>query len=366
MEVNDDIKICLNELIENRVIFEQSRPDVYRLIKKRMIDIRKICLNDLGLQLLINPKFIKLEKIPEEPRNYMGFEGLIEPEDYVMFACSMAYLEEAGPDTPFLLNNLTDSLQRSMSIKPDWNEFQTRRRLVRVLKQMMDFTLIKSLDGDFSNYGDNENEEALFIVTSYSRYFLRSFPDNLQSMKNWHELLIRNEKYSTRIRVIQRLLFTPGICRTSDTEELFNYMRHQESFLIGYFEKYTDFNFELTKNVALLASPNRRKNLKYIPDGSSSGDLLMIIGFKICDEKFDRNNFGQIRLSFAQWQSIVGSVFQENKELLSKTYRDMSLNTVSEKVLSQTNQSGLTFEDDSRIVITPLLARLNGKFNGPE
>jgi Protein of unknown function (DUF2398). len=43
-----------------------------------------------------------LKKIPEIPQTYMGIEGFADTKDYVMFSSTMAFIEETGPETPFL------------------------------------------------------------------------------------------------------------------------------------------------------------------------------------------------------------------------------------------------------------------------
>jgi uncharacterized protein (TIGR02678 family) len=359
---NEEIKICLSGLMENRVISSQRDPELFRMIKRNMRKLQEICLSDLGNQLLINSDFFKLEKIPEHPEKYMGIENFNSPEDYVMFCYSMAYIEEAGPETPFLLPNLTEALQRTMQYSPDWTSYESRKRLVRVLQQMVSFSIIKVLDGDFLDFDSDENEEALFVVTNYSRYFLRMFPENLQSIDSGEQLQNDFPEKSNHIQVIQRLFFSPGICRTEKTKELFRYMRGQEGYLIDYFEKYSYYDFELSKNLAILTTENRRQGLKYIPDGSSGGDLLMIIGSSLRNKQFDPNDYGEIHMSQSQWQSIVSEAILDNRELLSKVYRERSTSSIAKDLLKQTNQYGMTKLDGDSIVITPIFSRINGQF----
>jgi len=60
---------------------------------------------------------------------------------------------------------------------------------------------------------------------------------------------------------------------------------------------------------------------------------------------------------------LVSRAVQNNQSLLSKTFREMSLKRISDELLIQTNQSGLTFRNDSLIIVTPLFARFNGEFS---
>ncbi|AKP67414.1 DUF2398 family protein [Companilactobacillus ginsenosidimutans] len=362
MKNDEDIRICLDALLENRVILDNKQSELFRLIKKNTSDLRKLCLNDLGMRLIVNAHFIKLEKIPEYPQSFMGIENFDEVEDYVMFACVMSFLEETGPDTPFLLPDLTDNLKRNMPVKIDWTEFQIRKRLVRVIKQLVELSVINVLDGNYDEFDRNENEEALFTATNYSRYLLRRFPENLQNLESWEQLKFSPDEHATRIKVIQSLFISPGICRTEETEELFRYMRNQQKFLIDYFERYSYYDFELSKDLGLLVSHNRRAQIKYIPDNSSAGDLLMIVGDKLRDGQFNTDEYGQIHLGISQWQSIVSEAVIDNQELLSKTYREKSLELLAKELLAQTNQTGLTKLNDTGIVVTPIFARLSGEF----
>jgi len=362
MKDDEDVKFCLDRLLESHVILEEDNQDDFRLVKKYSKDIQKICNKDLNMILILNAHFVKIEKNPYYPESFMGIEGFNETSDYVMFACAMAFVEESGPESPFILTDLTNYLKRNMPDDLDWTQYQFRKRLVRVLQQMIILNIITILDGKFDDFDRNEEREALFNATNYSRYFLNMFPKNLQTLTDYSQLIPISENRNISMQVIQRLFLSPGICRTEETEFLFSYMRSEQERLINFFETNSFYEFELSKNLGILVSENRRIGIKYIPDSGSNGDLLMLIGSKLRSRNFVPDEFGQIRLSLTQWQSIVSEVVHKNQELLSKTYREKSFESVSKELLMQTINDGLILQSDGTLVITPIFARLNGEF----
>lgn len=362
MKDDEDVKICLDKLLEAHVILEEDNQETFRLIRKHSKDIQKICNNDLSMALILNAHFAKIEKRPYHPEAFMGIKGFNETSDYVMFACVMAFVEENGPESPFILPDLTSYLKRTMPNNLDWTQYHIRKRLVRVLQQMIVLKIITILDGKFDDFDRNEERVALFNATNYSRYFLNMFSKSLQSLTDYTQLVPISETKNISMQVIQRLLLSVGICRTEETESLFRYMRNEQERLTKFFEVNSFYEFELSKNLGILVSENRRIGIRYIPDSSSSGDLLMLIGSKLRNRSFVPDEFGQLHLSLTQWQSIVSEVAQKNQELLSKTYREKSFESISKELLMQTVNDGLIFQSDGLLVITPIFARLNGEF----
>ncbi|CAJ1200238.1 DUF2398 family protein [Companilactobacillus nantensis] len=362
MKDDEDVKICLDRLLEFHVILEKDNQEIFRLIKKYSKDIQKICNNDLNMALVLNAHFAKIEKKPFHTEAFMGIEGFNETSDYVMFACAMAFVEESGPESPFILPDLTSYLKRTMPNDLDWTQYHIRKRLVRILQQMIALKIIIVLDGKFDDFDRNEEQVALFNSTNYSRYFLNMFSKNIQSLTDSSELVPISETKNISMQVIQRLFLSVGICRTNETESLFRYMRSEQERLTKFFEINSFYEFELSKNLGILVSENRRIGIKYIPDNGSSGDLLMLIGSKIRNRSFVPDEFGQLHLNLTQWQSIVSEVVQKNRELLSKAYREKSFESIAKELLMQTVNDGLILQSDGLLLVTPIFYRLNGEF----
>ena len=61
----------------------------------------------LGYDLIIKEDFIKLEKIPSEPKSFMGIPGFTEIEEYIFFMILLMFLEDKNKEEQFVLSNLT-------------------------------------------------------------------------------------------------------------------------------------------------------------------------------------------------------------------------------------------------------------------
>lgn len=359
---NEDMKICLNRLLEKRVISEEDNQSNFQLIKKYATDIQKICSNNLGLRFILTAHFAKIEKNPYHPDPFMGMDKFSDTGDYVMFACAMSFVEENGLESPFILPELTKYLKLKVPNGLEWKQYHIRKRLVRILHQMISLKIITILDGEFDDFDRNENQVALFKATTYSRYFLNMFSENLQTLSNWNQLVPVAKTEDIGKQVIQRLFLSPGICRTEKTEPLFNYMRNNQNYLTEFFEANSFYDFELSKNLGMLISSIRKNGTKYIPDNGSDGDILMLIGSKFRSLNFIPDEYGQLHINYTQWQSIVSEIVQKNKEVLSKAFREKSFETLSRELLEENIYDGLIIQSEDSLIITPIIARLNGKF----
>lgn len=359
---NDDLRSCLTALIEARVIFAADQPDMYLMIRRHFVEVRRICLDNFGQQVTLKPDFVRLAKMPFVPLPGTNIVELQGPQDYVMFASVLAYTDDLGPGTPFLLQGLTEALAQTMPVAPDWTLIQERRRLVRVLKAMVRLGLLDRLDGEFEGYDSAIEQEALLSVTQYARYFLRSFPENLTLVDDWRHLAQPADDTPMRVRVLQQLAFTPGICRTADNEDMFRYMRNQSRFITEFFESNSEFEFELTRNVALLNLPERRSGYQLMPNNSSVDGLLLALGDQLRGGNLPEDEFGQRSLTSSQWVAMTTALKNNYNDQLASSYRTMGASELSRELLSRAGDLGMAAQHEDAITITPLFGRLSGRF----
>ncbi|MGV3489350.1 MAG: TIGR02678 family protein, partial [Tuberibacillus sp.] len=170
----------LDLLLHNYWILRSEHPDWYLLIREREKVLRRYINDKFGLSLIIHQHFIKLEKIPVEPEQWMGISEFQEPMDYAIFCCALSFLEGKAVDEQFLLSELCQDIQSDYpgDFPLDWTIYIHRKSLIRAVKKLMDFRLIQAIDGEIERFDHNENEEVLYEATIYSRYFMRTYPED--------------------------------------------------------------------------------------------------------------------------------------------------------------------------------------------
>src|SRR5690606_33266034 len=111
--------------------------------------LKRYISDKFGFDLIIHQHFIKLEKIPVEPKAWMGIQSFSEPMDYAIFCSALAFTEQRSVDEQFLLSDLVESVQETYQgeFPLDWTNYQHRRSLVRALKEVVRLKLIKTIDG---------------------------------------------------------------------------------------------------------------------------------------------------------------------------------------------------------------------------
>ncbi|MBO2945206.1 TIGR02678 family protein [Paenibacillus sp. F411] len=360
---------ALGLLFEQFWVLRDEEPAAYRLIRDRELKLKRYLQDKFGLDLILHQHFAKLEKIPVEPQGWMGIQAFQEPMDYAIFCCALAYTEQKGVDEQFLLSDLTETIQElyRSEIPLDWTLYQHRRSLVRALKQVAELRLIKTIDGSLELFQQSEEEEVLYEVTVYSRYFMRSYPDDLFKFKTIEALQeqewARHQEDYRRKRVYRRLMMTPFMYRKSEDDPDFAYIRNFRNRLREDFEQHTPFRLEVFKNAAMLTLPDAKKRYTLFPDTSGLADAVLHVSAVIREQQgsLSVSEFGELRLPIARFQTII----KEAKELYghgwAKKYRDLSLEALSNEIIAvweAWDMASLQGDEPDMLTILPGAARM--------
>lgn len=365
---NEEIREGLSTLFENFWIIREDDKEAYHRIIRIENDLKRIVQKMFGLRLIVHSKFIKLEKIPFEAKRWMGIETFTEPMDYALFACAMAYTEDKSEGEAFLINELVDELNLFYPEQDilDWTNFNHRKSLVRVLNRMTDVHLIETIEGKTDEFALDGTNEILYKVSPYSKYFMRSYPEDITKFRSWQELIQMeqdNVDEETSTIAFRRLMMEPAIIRDEENDKLFYYLRNQQQYISAFFEKYTPYTFELTKDVAMVTLEERLKQHTYFPMLKSADDSLLQLAAAIRSSAYEPNAYGSLLLSKNQWLALVGQHADQNRRGWSKEYRESTNDKLAKLMLQNGIKWGL-FEGDEagNVTILPTFARNIGRY----
>ena len=362
---------ALGILFEQFWVLRAEEPQVYKLIREREHKLKRYISDKFGFDLIIHQHFIKLEKIPVEPKPWMGIQSFSEPIDYAIFCCALAFTEQRSVDEQFLLSDLVESVQEMYQgeFPLDWTNYQHRRSLVRALKEVVKLKLVKTIDGSLELFQSNEEEEVLYEVSVYGRYFMRSYPDDLFRFHSMEEILesewLRHPDDRRRKRVYRKLMFSPVVHRETADDPDFAYIRNYRNRLREDLEEHTPFRLEVFKNAAFLTLSERKRRYTLFPDQRGISDAALHAMAHIrSQEDLEPTELGTIRLPHSTFESLVRDVKEIYGHGWSKQHRDETARETAKEILKLWREWELAEEepDSGMIVVKSGAGRMIGHY----
>ncbi|MFT9600122.1 TIGR02678 family protein [Mesobacillus sp.] len=353
-------------------ILRSEQPEWYQLVREREKVLRRYINEKFGLRLIVHQHFIKLEKIPVEPERWMGIQEFQESMDYAVFCCALSFLEGKSVDEQFLLSELSQEIQADFpgELPLDWTLYTHRKSLIRAIKVLIDFQLIRTIDGDISRYDHNEEQEVLYEATVYSRYFMRTYPDDFTSYRYWEELLNEdwklNQEDERRKRVYRKLFFSPGLHRIDMQDPDFIYIRNFRNRLSEDIESHSGYKLHVYKNTAFLSTDESRQYQNLYPDAKASTDLILQFSKHLHDypEKYIPKENGEIVLTEGEMDAMILELRSQFERGWSKYFREKGNSAIRNEILEAMKDWMMAEveKDSSLIKIKPLLGVLAGAF----
>ncbi|WLR44385.1 TIGR02678 family protein [Bacillus carboniphilus] len=352
-------------------ILRADHPEWYQLIREREKVLRRYISEKFGLRLIVHQHFIKLEKIPVEPERWMGIDHFQEPMDYAIFCCALAFLEGKAVDEQFLLSDLCQEIQADYpgEFDLDWTLYTHRKSLIRAVKILMDFHLIRTIDGDIGKFDYNEEQEVLYEATVYSRYFMRTYPEDFVNYTDWHELLEDdwklNQEDERRKRVYRKLFFSPGLHRLDQQDPDFMYIRMYRNRLSDDIEKHSDYQLHVFKNTAFLSVAEPRQYHKLYPTTKASSDIILQLSAYFHEnlDKHPPKENGEIVLTEGEMDQVVETIREKYEKGWSKYFKEKSTKAVRcDLIEAMKDWMMVEIDDSSLIKIKPLLGVLSGEY----
>lgn len=374
---DDAAKEAAEYLLENSWILREKDPEVYQLIREREHVLRTYFMEKAGFRLVVHRFFARLEKVPVRPEKWMGMQEFRSSMDYVLFCLLLAYLESRNVDEQFLLSDLCQDLAGLYPEEGllDWTIYIYRKSLVRVLQQAASLGIIRTVDGDIANFSHQEDQEVLYEVPLVSRYFLRSFHQEVVSFTGKEafmeaELDIDDGEGGTarRHRVYRQLFLSPAMYSTGPEDLDFRYLRNFRNRIVEDMAQHTDMQFELYQNAAMLVAGERKAKWTLFPDSRAIADVALHFAALVRKLKEEQDiplqYDGSVRLTPVDFRRWVHLCYQQYGHGWSKQHREANLNQLARDLLELLVEWQMAVEDDDTGVVSlkPLLARLAGRY----
>jgi uncharacterized protein (TIGR02678 family) len=369
---DDKAQKALQLLFDHYWILRTDQPEWYQQIREREKVLRRYLDEKFGLRLIIHRHFVKLEKVPVEPQTWMGIQHFQDPMDYAIFSCALSFLEGKAIDEQFLLSEFCDNIRAEYpgDIPLDWTIYMHRKSLIRAVQKLTEFKLMRIIDGDVNKFDNDQEQEALYEVTTYSRYFMRSYPEDLFHYTDWKDILSEEWKLQgddeRRKRVYRQLFMSPVIYRNGQNDPDFLYLRNYRNRINDDIEKHSPYQFSLYKNAAMLTVAEPKSYQTIFPDQKASSDLILQVSNVIHSqkEKYLPNEWGGILLTEGEFEQLIGELKIVNSNGWVKAYREATVSLICKDLL-QVMESWLMAEvnqETGMIELKPLLGLLSGTY----
>ncbi|MDG5789883.1 TIGR02678 family protein [Evansella sp. AB-P1] len=369
---DEKLQDSLATLMEQFWVLRSVEPEVYHQIRQREHVLKRYVADKFGFDLIVHQHFIKLEKIPVEPKEWMGIQEFTDSMDYAIFCCGLAFTERRSVDDQFLLSELTEDIHDMYpgEFSLNWTNYQHRKSLVRALKKMVNLHIIKAVDGDIELFAMNEEQEVLYEVTVYARYFMRSYPDDLFQYRSVKGILDsewkRHEGDERRKRVYRKLMFSPVVHREKGEDPDFAYIRNFRNRLREDIEEHSPFRLEVFKNAAMLMLDERKQKYTLYPDQKGVMDVALHFSAVLRrDLENDAiNDLGEVRLTTSELERILEKAVKEYQHGWSKQYREMTVTQLRKELVDFLKEWELlqTEKETGMLIFKSALGRLVGKY----
>lgn len=365
----------LEYLLNNYWCVKEQNREEYFKIKNNLDYYKDFIQTKLGSRLIVNDRFIKLEKIPSVPKSYMGISNFNDTLEYTILFIILLFLEDKPKQEQFILSNLIDFITNTATTLeldkvPNWNILHHRKCLVNVINHLKELSIIKVVEEN-NIFTEDAKAEALYETTGLSNYYIREFKNNIQDYTSINDYITdefsnQNEQLGDvrRYKVYRHLLYSLATYTEDLTDFEIDYLRRFRSSINNELNKYTEAELELTKNMAvLLYDPITREKFDF-PNNKAIADITLLVNnnilTKVDNKLLPLNQDETITISKESLSRIIKEVKQEYSSYFSKNYQDMPLDNFIKEVISYLKEYDMIRDNDLGYKIYPIVSKLTG------
>ena len=365
----------LSALLYNFWITKDDNPELYYSIKYNQDKIKDFVYKNLGSNLIIHDKFVKLEKVVPYIKNNMGIFNSIK--EYIILIIILLYLEDKTRGEKFILSDLleyikTTSIALELSNIPDWDKIVDRRYLVNVIDFLTNINAIKVRDKSKENFIDTISAEALFESTGLSNYIMRLFDNGIDGLNTYDEFarseFIKQDDSKGDVRrynVMRSILYTPAVIHSSLAQSEIDYIKKNRFYIKNELSKYLDTEVEITNNMTLLYDDINSNHKDNYPNTKRITEITLLINnYILKDIKngiISLNNEEVIFVHKSYFENLIRVLREEKEKFIGKTMMSMPFDKFYKEIIKYMEDYNFIETKDDNIYIYPTISRMIGK-----
>lgn len=367
----------LKALLYNFWITKDSDTDLYYQIKSKQNKIKDFVSKNLGSNLIIHDRFIKLEKFPTNVKSNSKFFEFLSVTEYVILIIVLLFLEDKPRGDYFVLSDLIEyvkntSVTLELNHIPDWNRIQDRRALSNVISVLEDLEIIKIKDSSKFSFVESIEAEALYESLGVSNYLMRLFDDGINELKTpedfvKNEFSLQDEEKGDirRYKVFRNLLYMPSVSSKDITSSELEYIKRNRIYIQNEINSNLDMNIEITYNLSVLLDDEYSNEKSNFPNTKKLTDIALMINERLLNEiksnKIVLDNFEVGVIKEDYFKNIIRDIKKEKKSYIGKTLLRETDSKFYDMVVDYMESYGFIEKKDNEIIIYPTISRLIGK-----
>lgn len=375
--MDNSIEKEMKALLYNFWITKDQEKDLYYQIKSNQNKIKDFISKNLGSNLIIHDRFIKLEKIPTIVKTNAKLNNFTSVLEYVILLVMLLFLEDKTRGDYFILSDLIDyvkntSITLELTHVPDWNKVQDRRCLSNVISLLENLQIIKIKDAGKISFIDSIEAEALYESLGTSNYLMRMFDNDINDLKT-PEDFIKNEFISQdeakgdirRYKVFRNILYTPLVSSKDITINELDYIKKNRNYIKSEIDKNLNMEVEITHNLVVLYDEESNTEKDNFPNSKKLTDIVLMINNKLLNEinegKILLDNFEVATIKEDYFENIIKEIKKTKYTYIGKTLSKETDRKFYEMILEYMEKYNFIEKNNEEIIIYPTVSRLIGK-----
>ena len=362
------------DLLENYLILKERDKDLYYDVKDNIDKYKSFIYDNLAYDIIIKDDFIKLEKIPGIPEEWMGINEFTEIKEYIFFILLITFLEDKNKEEQFILSSITEYIEHNYpDEKIEWTIFKNRKSLIKVMKFAIDIGIIKKNDGSEEEFSKSETGDVLYESTGLSRYIVRRFSKNIEDRESYEDLLgaefsgISKDLGTVRKnRVFRRLLLSPVVYNDENDNGDYDYIKSKRSFIRNTFEENLGWDIHIHKNGALAALENSNEVKDIFPNKKGESAAVLFINKEvrrnINSGNLKKEDNDTVVMSNSEFDEFIIEVRRTHGYGFTKTLRDVSEQVFINIIRNFMKDFSMIREEKDFTILMPIIGKVLGEY----
>ena len=362
------------DLLENYLILKERDKDLYYDVKDNIDKYKSFIYDSLAYDIIIKDDFIKLEKIPGIPEEWMGINEFTEIKEYIFFILLITFLEDKNKEEQFILSSITEYIEHNYpDEKIEWTIFKNRKSLIKVMKFAIDIGIIKKNDGSEEEFSKSETGDVLYESTGLSRYIVRRFSKNIEDSESYEDLL--GDEFSgiskdlgtvRKNRVFRRLLLSPVVYNDENDNGDYDYIKSKRSFIRNTFEENLGWDIHIHKNGALAVLENSNEVKDIFPNKKGESAAVLFINKEvrrnINSGNLKKEDNDTVVMSNSEFDEFIIEVRKTHGHGFTKTLRDVSEQVFINIIRNFMKDFSMIREEKDFTILMPIIGKVLGEY----